>query len=435
MSKARLVITALLRRPPDPGRGSRPLRGAPRLGLQAQWPATRPRARPRSNRGPDARRPSPTATPHGHRRPGPATAQAADRGRPGRRRRHHRLAPSASPQTRCCPGPPSTGSWSVPGTGDPGPVQAAQVVLHPVRGRAAQRDAGSPTSPTTGSPAPTADPAPTPRSSPGSTTTPATPCTSPPTPGSPHRSCWPPSGKPVTCTDTPHPRSPTTAWSTPSGSPATAAKAAAPPSKPSCSRLGHHPEELPTRPPHHLRQDRAIPADDEEVATRPARPARPPSPSSRPSSTPFRERVQPAATAPLPRRTEPPRRPPTQPAPRPPRTAATGRRHPRPSPPRQDQQGRHRHPARRPADYATSASAEPTPEPTSSCSSKTSTSASSTPPPANSSASSPSTHRRDYQPTGRPPGPTRKRTARTYEIVGPAVADVLRHHTCSGGRI
>ena len=62
------------------------------------------------------------------------------------------------------------------------------------------------------------------------------------------------------------------------------------------------------------------------------------------------------------------------------------------------------------ADCTTSASAEPTPEPTSSCSSKTSTSASSTPPPANSSANSPSTPRRDYQPTGRPPGPTPEMT-------------------------
>ena len=64
-------------------------------------------------------------------------------------------------------------------------------------------------------------------------------------------------------------------------------------------------------------------------------------------------------------------------------------------------------PCASPAVYATSASAEPTPEPTSSCSSKTSTSASSTPPPANSSANSPSTPARDYQPTGDhqdPPG-------------------------------
>ena len=37
------------------------------------------------------------------------------------------------------------------------------------------------------------------------------------------------------------------------------------------------PEELPPQPPHHLRQGRKIPADDEEVAARPTRPAQPPS--------------------------------------------------------------------------------------------------------------------------------------------------------------
>ena len=84
-------------------------------------------------------------------------------------------------------------------------------------------------------------------------------------------------------------------------------------------------------------------------------------------------------------------------------------RYPRPNPPRQDRQSRQRHPARRRTGSATSASDEPTPEPTSSCSSTTCTSASSTPPPANSSASSPSIHDRDYQPTGRPPGPPKKK--------------------------
>ena len=55
-------------------------------------------------------------------------------------------------------------------------------------------------------------------------------------------------------------------------------------------------------------------------------------------------------------------------------------------------------PCASPANSATSASAEPTPEPTSSCSSRTSTYASSTPPPASSSANSPSTPPSDYQP-------------------------------------
>src|SRR5680860_1023389 len=90
----------------------------------------------------------------------------------------------------------------------------------------------SPTSPTTGSPTPTADPARTSRSSPGSTTAPATPCMSPRTPGSPPRSWSRRSAKPLPGTGSPPPRSPTTAWSTPSDWPATAAKGARTPSKP-----------------------------------------------------------------------------------------------------------------------------------------------------------------------------------------------------------
>lgn len=78
------------------------------------------------------------------------------------------------------------------------------------------------------------------------------------------------------------------------------------------------------------------------------------------------------------------------------------------------------------ANSATSASAEPTAEPTSSCSSKTSTSASSTPSPANSSANSPSTPRRTTNPENERSEPT---------PVGSDLADVLRHHIRSGGRI
>ena len=60
----------------------------------------------------------------------------------------------------------------------------------------------------------------------------------------------------------------------------------------------HRPEELPPRPPHHLRQGRAVPADDEEVAARPTGPAdhdrRTPG-----TPRPLRRRVQPPATAPI----------------------------------------------------------------------------------------------------------------------------------------
>ena len=64
-------------------------------------------------------------------------------------------------------------------------------------------------------------------------------------------------------------------------------------------RLRHRPEELPPQPPHHLRQGRTVPADHEEVAPRPTRPAghhrRAPGPPR-----PLRRRVQPPPTAPLP---------------------------------------------------------------------------------------------------------------------------------------
>src|SRR3954471_6615831 len=72
-----------------------------------------------------------------------------------------------------------------------------------------------------------------------------------------------------------------------------------------------------------------------------------------------------------------------------------------------------------PAASTTSASAEPTPEPTSSCSPKTSTSASSTPSPANSSANYNSTQ---------PSTTSHKTTPENSDLAGSAVADVLRDH-------
>ena len=237
--------------------------------------------------------------------------------------------------------------------------------------------------------------------------------------------------QPLTCTDTPHPRSPTTAWSTPSGSPAAAGgtdrlEARAPPPR-------HRPEELPTQPPHHLRQGRALPADPEEVAARPARPADHDRRTADPAR-PVPRGVQPPPPAPLPappghpghRLQRPPQgHPRHRPRPPTPTTGSATTRSARPAP----------SPCASPAACATSASAEPTPEPTSSCSSKTSTSASSTPPPANSSASSPSTPRRDYQPTGRPPGPTRQRTQPGPTIRRSGLFRCLETSHCSGGRI
>ena len=194
----------------------------------------------------------------------------------------------------------------------------------------------------------------------------------------------------------------------------------------------HRAEELPAKPPDHLRQGRAVPTDDEEVATRPAHPAeharRPPG-----APRPVPRRVQPPTSAPL---APPPGHPghrlqrPTQsrPWPRPdqstPTTASATTRSARPAP----------SPCAWPAACATSASAEPTPGPTSSCSSRTSTSESSTPPPENSSASSPSTHAATTSPPADHPDPP-ERTSPDLRNVGPGHPDVLRHHTCSGGRI
>ena len=63
-------------------------------------------------------------------------------------------------------------------------------------------------------------------------------------------------------------------------------------------RLPRRPEELPTQPPHHLRQGRAVPADDEEVA---ARPTRATGHDRRAPGTPrsLRRPVQPPATTPV----------------------------------------------------------------------------------------------------------------------------------------
>ena len=184
-------------------------------------------------------------------------------------------------------------------------------------------------------------------------------------------------------------------------------------------RLARGPEELPTQPPHHLRQGRTLPTDHEEVAPRTAR-----QPATiaelqallddfvdeynhrRPHRS-LPHRATPAAlyntTAQGPARAhaETPR--PTT------GSATTASTNPAPSP------------CASTANSATSASAEPTREPTSSCSSRTSTSASSTPSPANSSASSPST------PAPRLPTPRNDKDPNP-QSVGSGLSDVLRHH-------
>ena len=255
---------------------------------------------------------------------------------------------------------------------------------------------------------------PTSRSSPGSTTTPATPCTSPPTPRvtapivlATFREAAGQHGIPGLHADRQRhglhhpvrrrPRRPQRL------------RARAPPPR-------HRPEELPTQPPHHLRQGRAIPADPEEVAPRPTRPARPPSPSCRPSSTPSPTTTTTTGrTAPC--RTGPPR-PPLYAArcPRPPPATDRRPRHPRPGPPRPRRQVRHRHPAhRRPA-----APHRHRPNPRRNlrhpARPRPRRSASSTPPPANYSATWSSTPAATTSPPD-PKGPTdrpRNDNSRTY---------------------
>ena len=203
-----------LRRPPDPGRGRRPLRRAPRLGLQAQGPL-----RDRGRHGVGAPLPTPQDLPDRPvdrgGRPRRADPQGTDRRGTGRRPRDHRLAPRAPPRP---PGGPINHQPPPDPlrVGHPRTQEATQVLLHPVPGIPNRTRPGSPTSPTTGSPTPTAGRASRWRSSAGSTTAPATPYTCLHIAGSPPRSWSGPSAKPLPPTGSPPPRSPTTRWSTPS---------------------------------------------------------------------------------------------------------------------------------------------------------------------------------------------------------------------------
>ena len=110
-------------------------------------------------------------------------------------------------------------------------------------------------------------------------------------------------------------------------------------------RLACHPEELPTQPPHHLRQGRTLPADHEELAPCPTRPTRHHRRAADPAR-PIPHRVQHHPATPIP---TPPSHPRSALQPHAQGTAQgePRHRHTRPSPPRQDQQSRHRHPARR----------------------------------------------------------------------------------------
>ena len=126
-------------RGPHPGRGRRAPTASPRAGSPSSSPATTPRARPPSSPDPDDPRP--------HRAPSTRRTvdlilqlreQLADR-RPGRRPRHHRLAPGQhhhgaglEVDHQPPPGPRRAG--------DPRTEEETQVLLHPVRSHDAQRD-------------------------------------------------------------------------------------------------------------------------------------------------------------------------------------------------------------------------------------------------------------------------------------------------------
>ena len=341
MSKARLVITALF------VDHQTPAEVAARYGVHRAW-VYKLKARYDAEGEAALRTTVPTPEylpdrdPAGHRRAGPAAAQATDRRRPGRRRRHHRLAPD--------PPPPAHGvaGHHQPDPGPrrhchPRPDEATEVLLHPVRSRACPTSAGSPTSPTTDSPAPTADPAPDieiitwldDHSRYALHVTAHRRVTGPIVLAT-FRQAADLHGYPAsTLTD--------------NGMVYTTRLAGGRGGRNAFEhelrRLGIVQKNSRPEPPHHLRQGRTLPADPQEVAPRPTRPAD----HHRRTTDPPRR---------LPRRVQPPTPAPLTPAPSHPRDRLHStpqshpgqrpqHRHPRPDPPRQDQQGRQRHPARR----------------------------------------------------------------------------------------
>ena len=112
-----------------------------RGGVRAPIPGSR--SLPERHRSPD-------------RRPGPRASQEALRGRPGRRRRHHRLAPAPPPPHRAVAGHDQPD----PGPGRRrrrGPLEATQVLPPSASKQPSPTRPGNRTSPTTGSPTPEAN--------------------------------------------------------------------------------------------------------------------------------------------------------------------------------------------------------------------------------------------------------------------------------------
>ena len=137
MSKARLVITAI----EVEGRTPAEVVAAYRVSRSRLYELLkRYRAEGDAAFEPRSRRPrtAPRSPPASHRRTGAPAAQAADRVGPGRRG-HHRQAPAPPPQHHPVAGhdPPAPGPAR---RRRPRPGQAAEVLLRPVRRRAAERD-------------------------------------------------------------------------------------------------------------------------------------------------------------------------------------------------------------------------------------------------------------------------------------------------------
>ena len=156
-SKARLVITALFVDKQTPAEV------AARYGVHRAWVyklKARYEAEGDAALEPSSRRPktSPTRPGPAPGRPDRADPQGAGRRRPGRWPGHHRLAPEPPPPARRSPAPRSAGTLTRAGPGHPrtqeataGPPTSGSKPRCPTR-------PGNPTSPTTGSPAPTAAP-------------------------------------------------------------------------------------------------------------------------------------------------------------------------------------------------------------------------------------------------------------------------------------
>ena len=408
-----------LRRPPDPRRGRRPLRRAPLLGLQASRPATRPRARPRSSPAPDAPRPPRAAG--GDRRPDRANPQGT-----------HRRRLDAGAETIGWHLPTTTGSPLSRAT-DP-PILTAP--------------AWSPPSPRSDRSPPTSGSRPRCRTRPGSPTSPTTDYR-PTGPGRrrdhhlarrllplrPARSAAPRSPPIVVATfreaadQHGYPASTLTdngmVYTVRFAGGARAAQRLRARAQPT----GHRPEELPSQPPHHLRQGRALPTDHEEVAA-----AQPDQPSTIAELQTLLDPFVDEYNHRRPHRSLPHRA-----------TPATAYR-PAPSPPPPDRAPTRTHDRLR-RDKIDRAPTLPLPrqrpglhhisvgrtlaEPTSCSSSRTCTSLSPPPPPAPPAPSS-SAPARTTSPPRPPPPLANEADARTHN---PWVWASLRHHSCFEGRI